>query len=68
MHTKVGDACPGVGLVLQGVLLSQLPEQGVRVQECNVPDLQYPLVSADMRVVLAQSASLQWLPFPVASS
>ena len=56
MHTKVGDACPGVGLVLQGVLLRQLPEQGVCVQEHNVSDLQPLLISAGMKVALAQSA------------
>ena len=52
MHTKVGDARTGVGLVLQGVLLRQLPEQGVRVQKRNVSDLQHPLISADMEEVL----------------
>ena len=41
MRTEVGDACPGMGLVLQGVLLGQLPEQGVCVQKRNVSDLQH---------------------------
>ena len=54
MRTEVGDARTGVGLVLQGVLLRQLPEQCVCVQERNIPDLQHPLTSADMKVELAQ--------------
>ncbi len=37
--TKVGDPGAGVSLVLRGVLLRQLPEEGVCVQERNVPHL-----------------------------
>ena len=54
MCTEVGNACPGVGLVLQGVLLGQLPEQRVCVQKRNVSDLQHSPNSADMEAVLAQ--------------
>ena len=39
LPTKVWDASAGVSLVLHGVLLRQLPEQSVRIQECDVSHL-----------------------------
>ena len=54
MRTEVGYAGSGMGLVLQGVLLGQLPEHDVCVQERNVSNLQHSPISADMEVVLVQ--------------
>ena len=37
--TEIGDPRTGVSLILHGVLLCQLPKEGVGVQEGNVPHL-----------------------------